>query len=76
MFPGQYAPILFSFFLSIFMPFVVSGVATYSAIGLIEGSFETWMISWLRSSIVAFPVLLIVSPLTRKLVDKLTSEAT
>ena len=76
MFPSQYAPFLFSFFLSIFMPFVISGIATYSAIGLIEGSFETWMISWLRSSIVAFPVMLIVSPLTRKLVDKLTSEAT
>ena len=76
MFPSQYAPILFCFFLSIFMPFVVSGIATYSAIDLIEGFFETWMISWLRSSIVAFPVMLIVSPLTRKLVDKLTSEAT
>ena len=76
MFPSRFSSILFSFFLSIFMPFVVSGVATYSAIGLIEGSFETWMISWLRSSIVAFPVMLIVSPLTRKLVDKLTSEAT
>ena len=76
MFPSQYAPILFSFFLSIFMPCFVSGIATYSAIGLIEGFFETWMISWLRSSIVAFPVILIVAPLTRKLVDKLTSEAT
>ena len=76
MFPSQYAPFLFSFFLSIFMPFVISGVATYSAIGPIQGFFETWMISWLRSSIVAFPVMLIVGPLTRKLVDKLTSEAT
>ena len=76
MFPSQFAPILFNFFLSIFMPCFVSGIVTYSAIGLIEGFFETWMIAWLRSSIVAFPVILIVAPLTRKLVDKLTSEAT
>ena len=32
-----------------FMPFVISGVATYSAIGPIQGFFETWMISLLRS---------------------------
>ena len=76
MFPKRFAPFLFNFLLSIFMPCFVSGIATYTAISLSEGFLETWMVAWLRSSIVAFPVVLIVAPLTRKLVDKLTSEAT
>ena len=75
MFPSQFAPILFNFFLSIFMPCFVSGIATYTAIGLSEGFLETWTVAWLRSSIVVFPVILIVAPLTQKFVDKLTSEA-
>ena len=72
MIPARFSTILFSFILSLFMSFVVSGIATYSAIGFIDEFVVTWMTSW-RSWLVAFPTVLVVAPLTRKIVGKLTT---
>jgi len=38
---------------------------------LIDGFFSLWMTAWLKSWIVAFPTILVVAPLTRRLVGKL-----
>ena len=53
------------------MSCVVSAVSVVNTIGLIDGFFSLWMTAWLKSWIVAFPTILIVAPLTRRLVDKL-----
>ena len=74
MFPARYAPILFSFILSILMSCLVSGISTLSAIGLDDTLLISWMTSWLKSWVLAFPALLVVAPMTKKLVGKLISE--
>ena len=71
MFPAKYTQLIFSFFLSIFMSCVVSAVSVFNTTGLIDGFFNLWMTAWLKSWIVAFPTILIVAPLTRRLVGKL-----
>jgi len=42
----------------------------FNTIGLIDGFFSLWMTAWLKSWIVAFPTILVVAPLTRRLVGK------
>ena len=71
MFPAKYTQLIFSFFLSIFMSCVVSAVSVFNTTRLIDGFLILWMTAWLKSWIVAFPTILIVAPLTRRLVGKL-----
>ena len=68
----RYSSLLFGFFLSIIMTFVVSGISSVSAIGVNNELYFLWMTSWLRSWMIAFPVILLVAPIIRKLVTKIT----
>lgn len=72
MIPLRFAPVLFGFLLSGMMSFIVSGIATFRAAGLAEGFVWLWMSSWAPSWLVAFPTVLVVAPLTRRLVGRLT----
>jgi hypothetical protein len=72
MFPARFAPVLFGFILSGLMSLVVSGIATFRALGLQPGFPGDWAASWLFSWAVAFPTVLVVAPLTRRLVAWLT----
>jgi len=72
MIPAKFAPLLFSFCLSIVMSCVVSGVATFNATGLADGFLALWGTAWYKSWIVAFPTIMVVAPLTRRFVAKLT----
>jgi uncharacterized membrane protein len=73
--PARTAPILFGFFLTLFMTFIVSGIATVRAVGLGGGFLTLWMSSWFASWAVAFPVVLVVAPAVRRLVARLTQPA-
>jgi hypothetical protein len=53
------------------MSLVVSGIATLRNAGLVEGVLSPWFGAWLRSWLIAFPVVLIVAPVTRRLVSLL-----
>ncbi|QYZ70073.1 DUF2798 domain-containing protein [Neotabrizicola shimadae] len=66
--PARLAPFLFGFLLSGLMSLVVSGVATLRNAGLSEGFGSLWAGAWLPSWTVAFPVVLVVAPLARRLV--------
>ncbi len=73
MIPVRFAPFVFGFILSGLMSFLVSGVATFRTIGFAEGFFELWVLgAWLPSWAVAYPVVLVVAPLTRRLVTWMT----
>ena len=72
MIPAKFAPLLFSFFLSIIMSCVVSGVATLNAAGLSDDFTALWVAAWYKSRIVAFPTILVVAPLTRRFVARIT----
>ncbi|KIT17031.1 DUF2798 domain-containing protein [Jannaschia aquimarina] len=73
MIPARFAPALFGLILSGLMSLIVSGFATWRAIGLVEGFGATWTGAWLGSWAIAFPTVLVVAPLTRRLVDRLVA---
>lgn len=54
-------------FLSLFMTCVVSLVSTLRGIGLAEHFLSIWLSAWALSWLVAFPTLLMVLPLVRRL---------
>lgn len=72
MIPARYAPVLFGFLLSGLMSLIVSAIATYRAPGLVQGFAGLWLGGWLSSWLIAFPTVLVVGPLTRRLVGRLT----
>lgn len=72
--PKRSAPALFGFILSGLMSLLVSGIATYRAAGLDPGFVGMWATSWLSAWLVAFPVVLVVAPLTRRAVGALVAQ--
>jgi hypothetical protein len=50
------------------MSFIISGVATLRALGWVDGFFGKWMGAWGLSWLIAFPTVLVVFPLVRKIV--------
>ena len=74
MIPPRFAPFLFAFILSGLMSFLVSGISTAKALGLFEGFVKVWLGNWAFSWGVAFPTVLVVAPLTRRVVSRLTAQ--
>ena len=71
MIPARLEPVAFVFVLSGLMSFLVSGISTFRAIGLVEAFPNFWLGAWLTSWIVAFPVALVVVPVARRIVGRL-----
>jgi hypothetical protein len=71
MIPARLAPILFGLILSGIMSLIVSGTAMLRTTGFVDGFFGLWMAGWLPSWLVAFPVVLVIAPFTRRVVGKL-----
>ncbi|MEM6441195.1 MAG: DUF2798 domain-containing protein [Pseudomonadota bacterium] len=66
---------VFALLLSCVMSCLVSGVATYRAIGLPPGFWERWLVeAWLPSWAVAFPAAWLFAPLVRRMVEALVRE--
>ncbi|MEZ5842886.1 MAG: DUF2798 domain-containing protein [Hyphomicrobiaceae bacterium] len=61
--------------LTCFMTFVVSGIATWNAIGFSPGFMLKWLGSWVSTWAVAFPTLLVVGPFVRRLTAVLVAPA-
>ena len=72
MIPARYAHVLFSLFLSGFMSLLVSRIATLKNAGLTADILSLWMGAWLSSWLLAFPAVLVIAPLVRRLVARLT----
>jgi hypothetical protein len=66
--PARYAAVVMPLILSLLMTFVVSGIATLKALGPTAEFLQTWPGSWALSWLVAFPTLLFVLPIVRRLV--------
>jgi Protein of unknown function (DUF2798) len=69
--PKRFAPILTGFLLSGFMTLIISAVATFRNIGFTEDFFGKWFAAYLNGWVIAFPTVLVVAPLVRKLVSLL-----
>lgn len=71
---ARYQHLVFGFILSGLMSFIVSGIATFRTVGMIDGFLTLWIFNWLPSWAVAYPTVLVVSPFTRRIVSKLVRE--
>jgi hypothetical protein len=68
--PARFELPLFAFLLSGLMSLLVSGVATWNAVGLPDAFVAKWLTSWLSSWLVAFPAVMVVAPLVRRVVAR------
>ena len=71
--PAKYGALLTPLILSIIMTFIVSLIATAKAVGISDFSAREWMSAWGLSWMVAFPTLLLVLPLVRRIVGLLVA---
>ena len=65
--PARFATVVMPFFLSIVMTCIISFVSTLRGVGWVPGMIHLWLGSWGISWLVAFPTLLVMLPLVRKL---------
>jgi hypothetical protein len=72
--PGRFANLLFAFFLTIAMVFVVTGVSTAVTVGFPADFFWRWGKAWFSAWLVAFPAAYFIAPRVRQLVSVLTRE--
>lgn len=66
--PQRYAPLLMPLVLSVFMSAIVSAVATATSVGVGPDFVISWPSAWGASWIVAFPSLLLLLPVVRRIV--------
>jgi hypothetical protein len=71
--PSQFTNILFAFFMSMFMAFIISGVLTMIDLGPVAGFLLKWMRAFGIAWMFAVPSVLLVTPLARRLVEGITS---
>lgn len=68
MIPKKYEFVLFALLMSGFMSFLMSGVISFINVGLVDNFISVWGIAFVNAYAVAFPAVLIVVPIVRKLV--------
>lgn len=73
--PPRYATFVMPLVLSVLMSLIVSGVSTLKSLGVGAAFFSTWPIAWFLSWLVAFPALLLVLPLVRRIVSLVVEPA-
>ena len=66
--PARYSNIAGLVVLSIFMTCIVSGISTLRGIGFSRQFFHVWPSAWAISWCVAFPTLLVVTPVVKRIV--------
>lgn len=71
--PARFAGVIMPFLLSVFMTCIVSMISTLSGVGLATHFVKIWLAAWGLSWLVAFPTLLVVLPLVKRLTAALVS---
>ena len=71
--PARCAPIVMPLVLSILMTAVVSVISTLRSLGATPAFVATWPGAWALSWLVAFPTLLVVLPMVRRIVGCLVA---
>jgi hypothetical protein len=66
--PAAYYGVVQAFLLTFFMTAIVSAIATWSAIGLTSHLPMRWLAAWGVSWCIAFPTVLFVLPMVRRMV--------
>jgi hypothetical protein len=66
--PARYAAVIMPLILSVFMTSIVSFIATVKTAGFTDNLLTLWLGAWEISLLIAFPTLLIVLPIVRRIV--------
>ena len=66
--PARHAGIVMPLLLSVFMSCIVAGISTLKSVGLAPGLLQMWMAAWGVSWLAAFPSLLVLLPVVRRIV--------
>jgi hypothetical protein len=61
------AEIIMPFLLSVLMTLIISLITSITSLGLARFTLGSWLSAWGLSWVIAFPTLLVVLPLVRKL---------
>ncbi len=64
----KYQPIVFAFFMALLMSCVMSLVISIFNVGMVDNLLHIWLKAWGFAFSAAFPIVLLVSPVVRKLV--------
>ncbi len=73
--PARAAALLTPLLLSLMMTFIVSAISTLRSAGPDADLLPLWLGAWGMSWLVAFPTLLLVMPLVRRMVGRLVEPA-
>lgn len=73
--PARYGALVTPLILSGLMTLIVSGISTLRVLGPTQAFLEGWPGAWALSWLIAFPVLLLVLPVVRKLTAMLVAPA-
>lgn len=68
---SKYQSVVFAFFMALLMSCLMSLVITIHNIGLVPDIVWLWLDAWAFAFMVAFPAVLLVAPVVRKLVSVL-----
>lgn len=68
MIPRKFQKIVFSFFMALLMSGIISFSMSLVHVGIAKELIFIWLTSWPIAFIVAFPCIMLVSPIVNKLV--------
>lgn len=67
----KYYNVLFSFIMAVIMTSVMSLIITIASLGFVENLHIIWMNNWLTAFFIAYPLLLVIVPNVKRLMEKL-----
>jgi len=67
MIPARFQHLVFAFFMAFLMSGLMSLVITAFNVGLVSNLLTLWLQAWSFAFVVAFPSVVVVSPLVKKL---------
>lgn len=71
-FTPKHAPVLLAFFTSLMMSLLMSGVITLLNLGLVDDFLRRWLTAFVSAFFIAFPSILLVLPIARRIVSRIT----
>ena len=72
--PARFAPLVMPLILTLMMTCVISGISTVNALGFTAEVLHDWPRAWIMSWIVAYPTILVVLPLVKRLTAMVVDE--
>lgn len=69
----RYAPLLNALLMAIILPCFMTLIVSLVNLGFSDRLLMSWLRTWAIASIAAFPLILIIAPLIRKAVAKMTA---